>query len=214
MFAGHFLLFAFPAGTFQQAYGSSPQEKQPTEIRPAKTFHADKTLGKYLPVDHPGTAPDGHTDKAYPGRNDMIRAGNNICRPFRHGNTVSVTAKRPASHRKTEPKNRGETGRTRLMFSAWRSCTKRVRHGLPKHESGNTPTKESPTEQTAPQQPLPAYPFPKRKRRPHECAGGAVNPRSTARRYIRPPVVTVSDCRIWRSPSHRPEPCRGSGRNI
>lgn len=64
-------------------------------------------LGKYLPVDHPGTAPDGHTDKAYPGRNDMIRAGNNICRPFRHGNTVSVTAKRPASHRKTEPKNRG-----------------------------------------------------------------------------------------------------------
>lgn len=107
MFAGHFLLFAFPAGTFQQAYGSSPQEKQPTEIRPAKTFHADKTLGKYLPVDHPGTAPDGHTDKAYPGRNDMIRAGNNICRPFRHGNTVSATAKRPASHRKTEPKNRG-----------------------------------------------------------------------------------------------------------
>ena len=151
------MLFAFPACTFQQAYGSSPQEKQPTEIRPAKTFHADKTLGKYLPVDHPGTAPDGHTDKAHPGRNDMIRAGNNICRPFRHGNTVSVTAKRPGSHRKTEPKNRGETGRTRLMFSAWRSCTKRVRHGLPKHESGNTPTTESPTEQTAPQQPLPAY---------------------------------------------------------
>ena len=68
------MLFAFPAGTFQQAYGSSPQEKQPTEIRPAKTFHADKTLGKYLPVDHPGTAPDGRTDKAHPRpeRHDQV----------------------------------------------------------------------------------------------------------------------------------------------
>ena len=175
------------------------------------TRRSGNTCRSIIPEPHPTVVRIRHT----PGRTDMIRAGNNICRPFRHGNTVFVTAKRPASHRKTEPQNRGgRTGRTRLMFSVWRSCTKRVRHGLPKHESGNTPTPESPTEQTAPQQPLPAYPFPKRKRRPHECAGGAVNPRSIARHHIRLPVVTVSDCWIWRSPSHRPEPYRVSDRNI
>lgn len=156
-FAGHFLLFAFPAGTFQQAYGSSPQEKQPTEIRPAKTFHADKTLGKYLPVDHPGTAPDGRTDKAHPRpeRHDTSREQHLPAVPARkYRIRYGETARFAPENRATEPG--GEDRPHPAYVSVWRSCTKRVRHGLPKHESGNTPTPESPTEQTAPQQPLPA----------------------------------------------------------
>ena len=105
-FAGHFLLFAFPAGTFQQAYGSSSQEKQPTEIRPAKTFHADKTLGKYLPVDHPGTAPDGRTDKAHPRpeRHDTSREQHLPAVPARkYRIRYGETARFAPENRATEP---------------------------------------------------------------------------------------------------------------
>ena len=68
------------------------------------TRRSGNTCRSIIPEPHPTVVRIRHT----PGRNDMIRAGNNICRPFRHGNTVFVTAKRPASHRKTEPQNRGE----------------------------------------------------------------------------------------------------------
>ena len=70
------------------------------------TRRSGNTCRSIIPEPHPTVVRIRHT----PGRNDMIRAGNNICRPFRHGNTVFVTAKRPASHRKTEPQNRGGGG--------------------------------------------------------------------------------------------------------
>ena len=135
------------------------------------TRRSGNTCRSIIPEPHPTVVRIRHT----PGRHDKIRAGNNIYSLRRNG---------PLRTGKPSHRTGGRTGRTRLMFSVWRSCTKRVRHGLPKHESGNTPTPESPTEQTAPQQPLPAYPFPKRKRRPHPFWGGGGNPRAKTRPHL------------------------------
>lgn len=66
------------------------------------TRRSGNTCRSIIPEPHPTVVRIRHT----PGRNDMIRAGNNICRPFRHGNTVFVTAKRPGfapENRATEP---------------------------------------------------------------------------------------------------------------
>lgn len=52
-FIGSPAIFCFslsPARIFRRAYGGNPRGKFPTEIRPAKAFHAGKTLGEYLPL--------------------------------------------------------------------------------------------------------------------------------------------------------------------
>lgn len=106
-FIGSPAIFCFspsPARIFRRAYGGNPRGKFPTEIRPAKAFHAGKTLGKYLPLvpaPHPTAMRKGvHRPERY----DTSREKHLPAVPAR--DTVSATAKRPGSHRETGSKNR------------------------------------------------------------------------------------------------------------
>lgn len=106
-FIGSPAIFCFslsPARIFRRAYGGNPRGKFPTEIRPAKAFHAGKTLGEYLPLvpaPHPTAMRKGvHRPERY----DTSREKHLPAVPAR--DTVSATAKRPGSHRETGSKNR------------------------------------------------------------------------------------------------------------